>query len=107
MIFEWIQDKFELSVFDLKYNLFVLLTFITAVGLFSYISYLSWMNFDEDLKGHDDNTFGVIIHEAFLVLRFICVGFVIMLTISFIGFTIFLISEGLMHDEPLEDREEN
>lgn len=54
---------------------------------------LSFEELDESMKDHDKSYIDVLIHEFFLVMRFMSVGFILLLIVSIVSISRFIILE--------------
>eukprot|EP00347_Sterkiella_histriomuscorum_P019861 403340027 len=69
---------------------YTLLSYASSSAMIGYQAYRSYNELDEDMIGHDKTYQDAIIHEAFLVLRFISLGIAIILAISIVAVIAFI-----------------
>lgn len=66
--------------------------FVLSIGVLAYLT-LNSISMTDKFSVHEDTLMATAIHEIFLVLRFLAVGFNILLVISLIAFIYFLVRE--------------
>ena len=93
IMFEYLQDRCNVDVLSFGYYFSVFLVMMGAIAGLTYFSYISLEELDESIKGHDSSALEMMVHEGFLVLRFLCVGFNVMLCFTLVAFIIFVAYE--------------